>query len=129
MDGERFDGLTRRLGALPSRRALLRLVGLYGMTAAITAFRAPDAGAKRKKKKCKGTKCSGRCFEKGAVCCEDAACPGDRPLCCPAEAGFPAGCALAGRTCCLTLSCAAEETCCKSASGGACVPQGTACPA
>lgn len=138
MDGDRFDGLTRRWAAGVSRRTLvLRLSGVGIATllpVALATRLAPPLAAKKKGKKCKGTKCQGDCFsQKGAVCCPGGGACASGQTCCPPAPSFPdGGCAAAGRTCCHDKACAAGETCCApsaSAPGGACVPQGTACPA
>jgi hypothetical protein len=127
MDTKRFDALTRKLFADPSRRGLLRpvlgsVVALAG--AAGVGFPVADARKrKKKKKKCKGGKkrCGKQCIP-SENCCSAADCGGQR--CC---GGTCAGCCTdadcgAGGTCVAgACVCPAEKALC----GGTCVDLAT----
>ena len=84
MDGERFDAIAKRLGTVPSRRALLHVIGGSILGAGTAAFRLGSVAADCPRRKRCGRDCCApeRCFVtqngKKFCCRRDKICPDPR---------------------------------------------------
>jgi hypothetical protein len=104
MDGTRFDSITRTLRAVADRRTTVR--ALPGVAIAALAPGTVPAGAKKRRKKCKGgkKKCGKKCCPVGQFCRN-----GKCSICAPPLFECPiGGCAA---TLCGGQCCAVAETC------------------
>jgi hypothetical protein len=80
MDSQRFDAITSTLGQTPTRRGMVRLLGLAALSATgLGLLVADDSSARRRKKR--GGKGSARCLKSGDLCETDGQCCGTDLIC------------------------------------------------
>jgi hypothetical protein len=123
MDARHLDDLAREIGSQLPRRGVL---GALGGLAALLAVPTLEAGAKKKKKKCKGgkKKCGKKCIP-ADQCCTTADC-GSKGQCvggtcvCPAGQKACNGGCIPQALCCQNSECGAMQTC----TNGACTCPG-----
>ena len=107
----------------PTRRWVLRSLGVSGLAATAAGISLTDALAgkkknRNKKKRCPSglARCRGGCMEPGLTCCPggsdglDGVCPTSHPHCCPLSM-FGGCCPPEYPVCCTEECCAADETC------------------
>jgi hypothetical protein len=107
----------------PTRRWVLRTLGVSGLAASAAGISLTDALAgkgkkKKKKNRCPGglARCHGGCMEPGLTCCPgsrdglEGVCPTSHPHCCPLSM-FGGCCPPEYPVCCTEECCAADEIC------------------